>query len=291
MPWWEGREVNYFPQVVPRLIPMAEVAWNANQDKDFASFEINSKVAEFMRVSAFYPIQIEADSLALQAETVAHNQTNVTLNCPLLKSLADEAKIRFTLDGNEPTYESTVFLRPFRLTKSAVVRAAVFADGKQISHGTRRTFVVVEPTDNLALGKPVTTSTTTDELFSTARLTDGGTGNLDYYLGYPTEPKPIEITIDLEKSKKINRIVIHTFTNGKGGAFEKFRVEVSADGKTFKEVGDRTTKPDKDTETTPIEFKFDEVPARYVRVVTSGMKGFVFESFSKITEVQVFGSE
>lgn len=289
MPWWEGREINYFPQVVPRVIPMAEVAWNAKQEKNYEQFEKNSRVAELGRESAFYPVQIEADSLVLESESVAHNKTTVSLKCILLETFGDNAAIKYTLDGSQPSADSATYSEPFELEESSVVRAALFVDTKQMSHGSRRTFVVVNPVNNLALGKPVTTSATSDKLFSTARITDGGTGNLDYYLGYPTEPKPIEITIDLENSEKISRIVVHTFTNG--GAFEKYRVEISNDGKTFQQVGDRTKKPEDRTKMSPAEFKFEPTKARYVRVVTNGMKGYVFDSFSKVTEVQVFGEE
>lgn len=48
-------------------------------------------------------------------------------------------------------------------------------------------------------------------IFLAARLTDGGTANLNYFLGYPAERKPIEITIDLKKVFPVKRMVTHVF--------------------------------------------------------------------------------
>ena len=288
MTWWEGREINYFPLIVPRLIPMAEIAWNAKSSntnegnsksqKDYEAFSDRTKVNESVRRSAFYPVLISASPTALETEGVFHNRTNITLS-------ADEnGEIRFTLDGSEPNAASTRFAEPIKLQKSATVRAAVFKQGKQLGYATRKTFTSVSPIQNLALGKPVTTSVTSGPIFSSARLTDGGTANLDYFLGYPAEPKPIEITIDLKKVFPVKRVVTHAFFNG--NVYEAYEIQISADGKNFRKVADRTKKPPKVTAATIHDFP--QTDARYIRIVTRGCKGYVFDSFSKLTEIQVF---
>ena len=51
---------------------------------------------------------------------------------------------------------------------------------------------------NLAHGKPVSVSAGASQpLFGPQRLTNGATDRFDHFLGYPTVPKPLEITIDL----------------------------------------------------------------------------------------------
>lgn len=291
MPWWEGREINYFPLIVPRLIPMAEIAWNAKSsntnasnmksESDYQAFAVSAKASERIRQSAFYPVSIKASQIALETEGVFHNRTSISLKAKIENA---DGEIRFTLDGSEPSPDSELFIKPIEINKSATVRAAVFAKGKQLGYGTRKTYTAVTPTQNLALGKPVSTSVSSGPVFSANRLTDGGTGNLDYFLGYPAEPKPIEITVDLKKVFPVKRVVTHAFFNG--NVFESYLVQVSVDGKSFRTVADRTKKPEKSTAATVHDF--DPTDARYIRILTRGCKGYVFDSFSKLTEIQVF---
>ena len=279
MPWWEGREENFFPQVVPRVIPFAEVAWNGKGDRGYASFQSRVKKTEAARIAAFYPVSIIANDLAIQSDGVFHNKSAIELN-----SGKHSGTIRFTTDGSQPTNSSSVNTSSLMIDKTTVVRAALFKDGKQIGHGSRRTFTAVQPMKNLALGKPVSSSASSGSPFSIERITDGGTGNLDFYLGYPAEPEPIEITIDLEESYSISRITVFAYTIS--NSFEKYLIEVSADGKTYEEVASRLEKPAKATAFVDHEFSSRE--AQFIRIKTFGNEGYVFDSFSKIVEVQVF---
>ena len=61
---------------------------------------------------------------------------------------------------------------------------------------------------------------------------------------------------------------------------------MSADGKEWTPIADRRQKPD--GVSTPTTHEFAPMDARFVRVFTSGHKGQVFDSFSRITEIQVF---
>lgn len=278
MPWWEGREENFFPLITPRVIPMAEVAWSNPKSRDFADFDRRAATCERIRRRAFYPVAIKASPIVLEQEGVFHGKTTFTL------SSQAEGEIRYTLDGSEPTKDSALFKGPFTLDRSAIVRAASFLNGAKLGHGSRRTLTRVFPQENLALGKPVTTSATSGSPFSVERLTDGGTGNLDYYLGYPAEPEPIDLTIDLGKAMPINRVVTHAFFNQSN--FESYQILVSQDGEQFTPVANRLQKPEHLSASA--EHDFPETEARYVRISTHGCKGNVFDSFSRLTEIQVF---
>lgn len=278
MPWWEGREVNYLPMIVPRVIPMAAVAWNTQQENDYENFAERTETCEATRESCFYPVTIAASPLVLESDGVFHNQTTVELKSRI------EGELHYTTDGQPPTADSPTYVEPFELDKSATVRAAVFVDGRPQGHGSRRTLVHVAPVENLALGKPVTSSATSGPPFSIARLTDGGTGELDYYLGYPTEPEPISITVDLQATTAFNRVVINSFAGS--GACELYDVYVSKDGEAFTQVASRQSRSEEVSSETVHDIPATE--ARYVRIVTRGCKGYVFDSFSKLTEIQVF---
>ena len=170
------------------------------------------------------------------------------------------------------------------MNKSTTVRAALFEDGKQVSHGSRRSLTCVKPIANLALGKPVASNRTSGSPFSIGRLTDGGIGVLDYYLAYPSEPDPVEITVDLGDPTTINRVTVFAYFNGR--AYESYRVLVSTDGKEFSEVGRQVDKPE--APTASVDHDFEPQAVRFVKVESHGCKQNVYGSFSRLIEVQAF---
>lgn len=278
MPWWEGREANFYKLVPPRVIPMAEVAWSYPDNRDYNEFQSRVDATEAVRAKLFYPVTVEASPLVLERESVFDASTTVKL------SASEDGVIRYSLDGSQPTPESAVYREPIKLDRSATVCAALFRDDRPVWHCTRRSFTRVEPESNLALGKPVTASVPSGPVLSAARLTDGGVGNLDYFLAYPTEPEPVAITIDLGEPMPVGRVVLHAFFNG--ATYESHAVQVSEDGENFTTVAERWERPE--TPGPSVTHDFDQRTARYVRILTRGLKGYVFDSFSKITEIQVF---
>lgn len=284
MPWWEGREENYLHLVAPRLIAMAAVAWSEPSHRDVDEFEKRSEQTEAARTRAFYPVTIAASNLAVESAGVFHEQTFISL-LPS-DTLAKQAfELRYTIDGSEPNASSIVFEEPISIQQNTLVRAAAFFDGKQLRHGSRRKFVHVSPVKNLALGKAVAVSVAAGPLFCPQRLTDGGIGNLDYFLGYPaSEQHPIEITIDLGGSQSIQRVVVNAYTYQ--SSYESYEILVSANGKDWLQVAERFEKPEQAGAVS--EHEMSPVSVRYIRLNTRGHKGQVFDSFSRITEIQVY---
>ena len=273
----------FFPQVVPRVIPFAEVAWNPKIFRDYAAFSARVAKTEALRQAAFYPVVIRPSELAVFQDGVFHDATSVTLDHKLPVESDSKVELHFTLDGSKPDANAQLYEGPIRLASTTTLRAAAYVDGKQVGHGIRHNFTAVKPTKNLALGKPVTSSASSGSPFSIERITDGGTDNLDFYLGYPAQPKPIAVTIDLETVHKVSRVTVFAYTIN--GSFEKYTVTVSVDGKHFEEVASRLEKPAQSTSSMEHEFATRDV--RYVRINSHGNQGYVFDSFSKLIEVQV----
>jgi len=67
----------------------------------------------------------------------------VDMNCE-----TEGATIRYTLDGSEPTEESTRFVRPFTLTESKRIRARAFKEGYLPSLFRTKAFTFVDPERN-----------------------------------------------------------------------------------------------------------------------------------------------
>lgn len=141
--------------------------------------------------------------------------------------------------------------------------------------------------ENLALGKPVSSSVSSAAPFAVQRVTDGGMGNLEFYLAYPAEPEPVEVTIDLESVQELNRVVVYAYTINNSA--ERYVVEVSRDGEESRQVGAHLERPKKSAAS--MEHRFPALMARYVRIKSHGNKGYVFDSFSKLVEVQVFNDQ
>ncbi|MBK1877187.1 glycoside hydrolase [Pelagicoccus mobilis] len=62
------------------------------------------------------------------------NSGRIAHDAPVSLSVADKkATIRYTLDGSEPTMDSTSYTEPFMLTKGSTIKAAAFKSGKRVS--------------------------------------------------------------------------------------------------------------------------------------------------------------
>ncbi len=63
----------------------------------------------------------------------------------VLSSLTPDARIRYTLDGSEPTESSALYSAPVHLSQSARVRGRAFADGLNASPFSEVTYLVGQP--------------------------------------------------------------------------------------------------------------------------------------------------
>jgi len=116
------------------------------------------------------------------------------------------------------------------------------------------------------------------------RLTNGITDQFDLFLGFPTDPQPMVIDVELKKVAEVSRICVHEMAIG--GSWEKYRVSVSVDGKKFEQVGE--TKQGDRGEGRVVEHRFEKRKVKVIRIVTDGCENFTFPSFSRLTEVEAF---
>ena len=113
---------------LPRLAALSEVQWSQPALKDYTSF--TNRLTEFTHLydrlgynyaKHLYNVAIHVDSDNKWREILIHMTT------------AGNAEIRYTLDGTEPTVNSTLYTGAIVLQKSAKIRAAAFRDGKRSS--------------------------------------------------------------------------------------------------------------------------------------------------------------
>ena len=143
---------------------------------------------------------------------------------------------------------------------------------------------------NYAYRGPVTVSAGSHQPhFGPARLTNGIPDPFDHFLGFPTTPEPLEITVELLHPAftppTVGRVVVHE--RAVGSSYELYELFVSGDGgATWQSVGQ--TAEGTRGEAAFVEFRFDPRPVTHVRVVTHGCKNLTFPSFSRLSEIEAF---
>ncbi len=131
------------------------------------------------------------------------------------------------------------------------------------------------PAGNLALGKPVTATSTESEAYAAKYITDG---NLTSRWASESV-SPADVTIDLGTKKELDKVIIVWET----AYASQYKIQVSDDGKTFKDA--YTTYSCKGgTDTVEIEAE-----GRYVRIHC--MQREHYEWGNSIFEVGIYGSE
>jgi hexosaminidase len=139
--------------------------------------------------------------------------------------------------------------------------------------------------DNLAyLAKVTPSAGATQPQFGPQRLTNGIPDKFDHFLGFPTQPTPLEIIIELKQPADLSRIVV--FERAIGKSHEIYDLEVSVDGMTYEKVGasKEGTRGDLDH----VEHRFQSQRVAFIKISTQGCHGLTFPSFSRLSEVQAF---
>ncbi|MEM7316438.1 MAG: discoidin domain-containing protein, partial [Planctomycetota bacterium] len=153
--------------------------------------------------------------------------------------------------------------KEFRPFESLIVPISKWSKPRELSSVPKETeFIdpVVAANTNLATGKRVTVSGGTQQPNVPANAVDGVTDNGS---GWHTDPFPQWLQVDLKKSHSVNRIKLHTYYEGR--RYYQYTVEVSQNGRRWKQVVDMSKNTDTSTSNGD-EHYFDPVEARYVRV-------------------------
>lgn len=248
-----------FYLVFPRLAALAEVAWVQKGKKEWNSFlhGLDNYVAhlntlDVVSARSMYNIQhtIKPKDGALQ----------VSLEC-----IRPDVTIRYTVDGTEPSYQSTPYTQPIEVTNTITIKAATFRGLKQ--EGQTITLPI---SWNLATAKPVNVSAAPGRDYV---LVNGLRGSLRYtdFEWYADLTGTNTITVDLEKETELSFCSIGTITVNNMGRTKPRRITLSLsnDGETFRHIATRTFTDEEifqdDRFAEDISFELTGEKARYVR--------------------------
>ncbi len=134
------------------------------------------------------------------------------------------ATIRYTLDGNVPTFKSKRYKRPLNINKPCIIKAKAFHQDFDPSETITATFV--------ASGKKILSYIVSDSnpkyaADGSKTLFDGQFGDRSYvknYLGY--DKGPVEITIQPDPDQFISSILISYLTNQGAWIFGPSKISV-----------------------------------------------------------------
>ena len=253
---------------LPRLAALSEVQWSQPALKDYNSF--TNRLTEFTHLydrlgynyaKHLYNVAIHVDSDNKWREILIHMTT------------AGNAEIRYTLDGTEPTANSTLYTGTIVLQKSAKIRAAAFRDGKRSSVTSQ------DISFNKATACPVELLQPTHKNYTYkggATLTDGLLGDKGFgtgrWLGF--SGNDLEAVIDLKQNTDVSSVSLNTCVDKGSWIFDARNIEVSvsADGKSFTKVASKSL-PALEEQTPDniytYELTFPQTTTRYVKVTAT----------------------
>lgn len=253
---------------LPRLAALSEVQWSQPALKDYTSF--TNRLTEFTHLydrlgynyaKHLYNVAIHVDSDNKWREILIHMIT------------AGKAEIRYTLDGTEPTVNSTLYTGAIVLQKSAKIRAAAFRDGKRSSVTSQ------DISFNKATACPVELLQPTHKNYTYkggATLTDGLLGDKGFgtgrWLGF--SGNDLEAVIDLKQNTDVSSVSLNTCVDKGSWIFDARNIEVSvsADGKSFTKVASKSL-PALEEQTPDniytYELTFPQTTTRYVKVTAT----------------------
>lgn len=253
---------------LPRLAALSEVQWSQPALKDYNSF--TNRLTEFTHLydrlgynyaKHLYNVAIHVDSDNKWREILIHMTT------------AGNAEIRYTLDGTEPTANSTLYTGAIVLQKSAKIRAAAFRDGKRSSVTSQ------DISFNKATACPVELLQPTHKNYTYkggATLTDGLLGDKGFgtgrWLGFSSND--LEAIIDLKQNTDVSSVSLNTCVDKESWIFDARNIEVSvsADGKSFTKVASKSL-PALEEQTPDniytYELTFPQTTTRYVKVTAT----------------------
>ena len=253
---------------LPRLAALSEVQWSQPALKDYNSF--TNRLTEFTHLydrlgynyaKHLYNVAIHVDSDNKWREILIHMTT------------AGNAEIRYTLDGTEPTANSTLYTGAIVLQKSAKIRAAAFRNGKRSSVTSQ------DISFNKATACPVELLQPTHKNYTYkggATLTDGLLGDKGFgtgrWLGF--SGNDLEAIIDLKQNTDVSSVSLNTCVDKGSWIFDARNIEVSvsADGKSFTKVASKSL-PALEEQTPDniytYELTFPQTTTRYVKVTAT----------------------
>jgi hexosaminidase len=253
----------------PRMLALSEVVWSENKS---GWDELLTKIdAEFKRLETD---GINHSKSIYNVNIVSEVDPTGKAKVRLFTQAANDS-IRYTIDGSEPTVNSTLYKEPFeRPNGTFMLKAAALKEGKKLNMVTHEQF-----NDHLALGISAILHPNTSDAANTHKLTDGIVGSKTYRDGrwLPIKRKK-DVTAELlfNEPQTINKVTMNFLQDPAESVFWPVAVEllISEDGRTFVSHKKITiNKEHQYTGTKTVRFDVNEENVKAVKVIAVNKGG------------------
>ena len=252
--------------LLPRMAAMCEVQWTQPEKKDYNKFL--QRLPQLTKLYDKTGYNYATHVYDVHAKLEPNFETNAL---DVEFSTVKDSPIYYTLDGSEPTTSSTKYDGVFSIKENAVIKAAVFSDGKINS----RVF-----TEKIEISKssykPITLLTEPSENYHSegaSLLVDGMHGSSNYRTGHwiGFQDNDLVVVIDLLQPTEISSVNFNTnvITNSRFFDAEEVIVETSNDNENFEVIVSEkglNVKNERWKEIVNHTYKFDTTTTRYFKI-------------------------
>mgnify|MGYP003575217248 CR=1 FL=1 len=252
--------------VFPRAVALAEVAWSAPEQKNYADF-MRRLVPYLQRLDAYnvnYARHLY--SLKLKDSVNGKGQIFVTLS-----GAENGRPIYYTLDGSAPGAKSSIYKTPIPIKGNTQINAAVLLNGHVVAQ-LKRNFILHKLT-----GKKTTLVESPSKQYSKGGASawhngsPGSTGryNDEEWLGW--NGKPFDATIDLGSATTTTSLQTCFFHKPSSWIWapQRVTIQVSDDGKKFKTVAEQNVAAPSAEGSVAVQISWMPVQAKWMRIVVT----------------------
>ena len=216
----------------PRLLALSEAVWGTSNPSEYKNFE-NRVVQQFDKLDK-KGINYSKAIFEINSSVAPSNNT-----FGVLYSLTSaKPKIKYTVDGTNPTFSSMTYTEPILIQQSQTIKAAYFEDTVQKSTTIEQQFYFSKST-----GRKIWLKNQPHENYSAGgsfTLIDAMKGNPEKYgrdwIGF--WGNDLEATIDLGKIEKVTNVATNFLMNEGSWIYfpSKYEVWISNDNTNFTKV-------------------------------------------------------
>lgn len=251
--------------LLPRMMALAEVVWSKPEARNWVDFRTRLE-AHFTGLAQKGFRFSEGNFTVGIKPLIADGQLKVALETEAL-----DATIHYTLDGSYPNTGSPFYTSPITINGNATLKAITVKNGRVKGNEP----AVQQFVKHIATGKTVSYQYPNSNSYMADgpnSLTDGirGTGQVGkYWHGF--SGKDMVATIDLQQLQTVREVSVGVMQHYKDWIFfpTGVSVELSTDGKTFKQVGtysNRIAADETKSMQEDVRIAFSPKQARYIRV-------------------------
>lgn len=274
----------------PRLMALSEIAWGTSNPDNYAEFESrvirHFKLLDEKKINYAKSIYNVSGNVVNAGEGIAYE----------LKSSRNPDNVRYTINGEIPTFDSKKYVHPIPIHQSMTIQSAYFENGElksaissqefRISKSTGKSIVLKDqPSPNYASNGAKT-------------LVDGVIGNPKIlgktWLGF--SGKDVVATIDLGEKTDFQMVAFNSLDN-KGSWIhlaKSAKIYTSDDGKKFEVIKEISTKEIFDSkgkmeiETGKQSTRFLKIIIENAGIIPAGFPGAGSEAWLFVDEIGVY---